>query len=44
MLKINARNHVDAALVAWALFGRPVDLLERAVIEASRNYIRRRRA
>lgn len=26
-----------------ALLGRPVDLVERAAVEASRNYIRRRR-
>jgi predicted nucleotidyltransferase len=26
-----------------ALLGRPVDLIERAAVEASRNYIRRRR-
>jgi prevent-host-death family protein len=42
-----ARNDLDAfagfKLALEALFGRPVDLVEREAVEASRNYIRRRR-
>ena len=34
---------LDFKLALEALLGRPVDLVERPAIEASRNYIRRRR-
>jgi uncharacterized protein len=35
--------YLDLKEALEALLGRPVDLVERAAIEASRNYIRRRR-
>jgi predicted nucleotidyltransferase len=42
-----ARNELAAFLdfkeALEALFGRPVDLVEREAVEASRNFIRRRR-